>query len=302
LLDETPSLVNDIPDYDGYYSGLPLRAASAAGHMEVVKLLLERGADVNRPEPRIAPWGGALHAAIGGRHYEIVKLLLDKGADPNAAVESSGNCLSMAQWVGPPQEIIDLLVERGAQLSDDLVGYNGDVETLSKQLEADPNKNVDRLLDHAISKEHQSMMELILRYQPDALRRKKVDTNAWWDNGTPKDPAFVRSLLQHGLNPNRRNWLGITMLHRCGNKGNIPIAEVLLEFGADINVVETEWSATPLGWAAKDGQYDMVSWLLQKGADPNLPADEPWARPIEWAKRRGHESIVALLQPYEANQ
>jgi ankyrin repeat protein len=296
LLDQDPSLVNKLPDHVGYYSGLPLRVAAGAGHIEVVKLLLERGAHVNEPEPGIAPFGGALHAAIGSRRFEIVKLLLEKGADPNAAVESSGNCLFMAKYVNAPQEIIDLIVSYGGKLSDDLVGYAGDVETLQTMLAADPAMEINRILDHAISKEQQPMLDVLMRYHPDALKQKQADSNAWWDNHIPKDPAFVRSVMEHGLNPNRRNWLGITMLHRCANQGNTDIAAVLLEFGADINAIETEWSSTPLGWAAREGKQEMASWLLQQGANPDLPEEEPWAKPIEWAKRKGHQGIVELLK------
>jgi ankyrin repeat protein len=79
LLDDHPDLLNHVPAYS-YYTGVPLRNAAGAGHLHVVRLLLERGADPNQPEPGIAPHGGALHAAIGGKHFEIVKLLLAHGA------------------------------------------------------------------------------------------------------------------------------------------------------------------------------------------------------------------------------
>jgi ankyrin repeat protein len=298
LLDEDPALINRQPEHIGYYSGLPLRAAAGGGHKVVVELLLDRGADINGPEPRIAPWGGALHAALSSRQYEIAKLLIEKGADVNAAVESSGNVLSMAQWQSAPPEIIDLLKAHGAKLSDELIGYDGDVATLTKELEENPDKDITWILDYAISNEFQPMLDFIMHRYPNALKERTTDSRAWWDNNVPKNAAFVRRMLEYGLDPNRRNWLGITMLHRCANQGNKEIAEVLLEFGADINAIETEWYSTPLGWAAREGRKEIVAFLLEKGADPNTPFDEPWAKPIEWAKRKQHQDIIALLQPF----
>jgi ankyrin repeat protein len=69
LLAEDPSLVNRLPEYGSYYlgSGTPLKNAAASGHIEIVRLLLEHGADPNLPEPGIAPRGHALYAAVYGR-------------------------------------------------------------------------------------------------------------------------------------------------------------------------------------------------------------------------------------------
>jgi ankyrin repeat protein len=283
LLDAQPELVNQVPAYS-YYTGPPLRNAAAGGHLEVVRLLLERGANPNQPEPGIAPQGGALHSAIGGRHTAVVRLLIEHGANPNAAVESSGNCLFMAKHVDAPQELKELLIAHGAVMGAELA----DLETLGAMLHANPNLEVGEKIDNP------PLMELILRYQPDSLQRTP-DPAPWWSHALPASPDYARRLFARGLDPNRANWLGITMLHRAAARGAIPMAEVLLESGAAIDPVETHWSSTPLGWAAREGKLDMAAWLLEKGANPRLPEEEPWAQPQAWARRRGHAEIVRLL-------
>jgi hypothetical protein len=64
------------------YGLMPLHYAVGGGNVEIVKLLLGKGADVNAKE-----WyedKTPLHYAVEGGNVEIVKLLLDKGANVNA--------------------------------------------------------------------------------------------------------------------------------------------------------------------------------------------------------------------------
>src|SRR5215831_6236820 len=91
LIDADPSLINRINEYNSYYggSGSVLDNAAKGGHLDIVRLLLDRGADPNFPQEGIAPHGGALYAAVGRDDYEMSKLLLDHGAYPNPPVESS---------------------------------------------------------------------------------------------------------------------------------------------------------------------------------------------------------------------
>jgi ankyrin repeat protein len=302
LLEKDAALVNRLPSYVSYYSGLPLRCAAGAGHVEIVKLLLQRGANPNEPEPGIAPQGGALHAAIGGKHFEIVKLLLQHGANADAEVESSGNCLFMAKYVDAPQEIIDLIASHTSKPPAGSDSQVIDLDTLKQMLQANPKSDADKFLGSIINEEKREYLDLILRYQPDILSRKTINPSAWWDNSTFKSPEAARWLMECGLSPNLGNWLGIRPLHRCASKSDILIADVLLGFGADINSIETEWYSTPLGWAARHGQKDMVEWLLKKGADPTQPENELWALPLAWAERRGYKEIAELLKQHGANE
>jgi ankyrin repeat protein len=74
-----------------------LRWACKRGHLEIVQLLLEKGADVNAQG---GEYGNALYAAADGGHLEIVQLLLEKGADINAQGGYYGNALQAAAQGG----------------------------------------------------------------------------------------------------------------------------------------------------------------------------------------------------------
>jgi ankyrin repeat protein len=74
MLDEDPRLLTTM--WAGDYPLLALAAED--GHPDIVKLLLERGADVNTST--ISGFS-ALHLAADFRHEEVVSLLLSSGAD-----------------------------------------------------------------------------------------------------------------------------------------------------------------------------------------------------------------------------
>ena len=106
------------------------------------------------------------------------------------------------------------------------------------------------------------------------------------------------------MDPNLPNWQRVTPLHNICSIGDkyapgpnrVELAEMFLEFGADINARDEEYRSTPLGWAARNGLADMVALLLEKGAAVSLPDDEPWATPLAWAEKRGHSDIAAMLR------
>ena len=90
----------------------PLVAAAGRGQLDVVRSLLEAGADPNEPEERNAPHGRALYSAVYNRHYEVAKLLLEHGANPNQEVESSADAPSIA-IMNSDTRMIQLLASYG---------------------------------------------------------------------------------------------------------------------------------------------------------------------------------------------
>src|SRR5262249_5793585 len=67
----------------------------------------------------------------------------------------------------------------------------------------------------------------------------------------PRKRACIRKLLDRGLDPNRPDWLGKTLLHACAENGDRSVAAVLLDAGADINARDIEFSGTPLAAAVR---------------------------------------------------
>jgi len=83
------------------------------GHEEVADLISKVGADVNAIRYRIAP----LHRAAGGGYLDLVKLLLDRGADVNA--KSSNVCHTPLHFAVEQNHkgIVELLLARGANIN-----------------------------------------------------------------------------------------------------------------------------------------------------------------------------------------
>ncbi|KAK8121816.1 hypothetical protein PG984_010486 [Apiospora sp. TS-2023a] len=94
-----------------------LLAAARRGSVEVMQMLLDRGADVNiHPYGKYTlnmyvkseGWGSALHCAVKGGHVDAVRFLLDKGADREYRNKVGVTPLELAKKLGW-DEIVRLL-------------------------------------------------------------------------------------------------------------------------------------------------------------------------------------------------
>lgn len=105
------------PNINSPNIGTPLQAAAEIGNLDLVELLLERGANINA-EPATNRGRTALQAAAGGAHFDLVKLFLERGADINSepAINGGRTALQAAAERGN-LELVELLLENGADVN-----------------------------------------------------------------------------------------------------------------------------------------------------------------------------------------
>ncbi|MBN1187418.1 MAG: ankyrin repeat domain-containing protein [Bacteroidales bacterium] len=101
-----------------YFENVPaLIIAATNNNIDIVKSLLENGADVNA---RFYNSNGrlfdALMVAVDNNNYEMVKLLLDHEADPNIQYFENYTALILASYRGQ-DEIAKILIENGADIN-----------------------------------------------------------------------------------------------------------------------------------------------------------------------------------------
>lgn len=284
------------------------------GHIEIVRLLLDLGADpdertllpeLEEPTPS---WGMPLwHAALGGRR-EIAELLLDRGADPNANVYASGWPLRNAYQRGD-DAMKRLLLDRGAQPQPYMVAEAHDVEEAKRLLDAGASEELTQELTWAAACHGcPAIVELGLQ----RLDWPARDPRWHWIMIQPirsvgDDPddagyfACMAALLTHGIDANisRR---GETVLHFAAARANpteaqrVRFAAMLLDHGARLDLRDDLLRSTPLGWACRWGRRELVELLIARGAPVNEPDAEPWATPLAWAEKMGHAEIAQMLR------
>ena len=277
LIDEGADIdepVGSLESYSAEWGNTPLHVAAAAGHLEMVRLLLVKGASVNRANEKGAT---PLHRAID--HPAVVALLLEHGAEVDAADEQGRTPI---HWLAryPTLESVSLLVDAGANLN--AQDHRGETP-----------------LHRAAYSGQIEMIDVLLSGGASLKTPADFDTTPLHFAVRQNDPAVVELLIARHADPNARDDFGWTPLHDVAQRGRFELAEVLIAGGADPDAAD-HGGSTPLHVAARAGQESVLSVLLETGANVNAINDSGGV-PLHGAALVGRPSLVNLLLAHGAD-
>lgn len=245
LLAANPELVNAVDPW----KRPPLLLAARGVHFEAIKLLVDKGADVN------ADAGGsgttALHSAAYRGHRQAAAYLLEKGADINA-VDNTGNTpLSYAITAGH-KETAALLESRGGG-----VPLKGE--------------SAKRLLHGAASRGHKALV--------DYMMTKKVSLDSENGNGgtllhsvcSGGIADLAGKLVSLGFDADKKDRYGLSPLHYAAENGHRAAAESLLEAGADIEAEALD-GRRPIHLARAADKQEVIDMLISREAEIGPPS------------------------------
>jgi ankyrin repeat protein/Flp pilus assembly protein TadD len=208
------SLIASGVDAAGLDAALLLVVEKDAELIEIVRLLLNKGARVNQPGVRRTP----LMLAIDRDHMETIKLLLAKGADVNAIVDRD-TALAIAVKANNAA-VVRLLLAGGADATaNDLLYFAASAPW--GLTDEDKNPYPERTSE---------ILQLLLDKGANA---KSPEGDRALMNGNSLER--VKFLLARGANPNAKGSDGLTPLMAAADRGDKQIVEALLSAGADVN-------------------------------------------------------------------
>lgn len=259
------------------HGSTPLLHAALLADAAMMRLLIERGADVNA-----ANHDGITALMWAAGDADKVHLLLEKGAKVNARSALGRTPLLIAATYAGNAKVVRLLIKNGASVTDQDMFLETALTSASKRGDAE-------------------LAEILIEAGADvhAGGRPPLDWAAEEGNA-----ETIACLLKHGAGNNRDHLNGA--LVSATMRGPTEAVRLLLEHGADPNAsprIGPFGHLTPLmgaAYSATNGA-DAAKLLLQKGADAKAKTSSG-ATALSLARKAGHAEVIELLEKAGATE
>jgi ankyrin repeat protein len=301
-----------LPEHCMELVGAPLHWAVRCNNLELVRLLLEYGANPDLRckvssrlpgEPRsIIPLNyNALDIALEYHLFGIAELLLEYAKKRGARIEIGASLLARTTTTWSRYVIhgssyrlafrrtIEVLIDYGWNLT--RPDYFDEIPLLV----ALGNNAEERYI----------IEDLIQHFDPSTRPARMGDAELATHIVTHSDSEFASSpwkmerMMPFIKDLNKMDERGRNALHYCSLLGNAVLADVLIGTGrVDINAVSSSTDrSTPLRSAAEFGKVDVVQLLLERGADIDFPNTNEEKPPLERAiMNRQYETASLLIK------
>ena len=249
----------------------PLHLASQKGNFEIMGAMLKAGAD---PNQFTSTGVTSMHFAAAVDAPEAIHVLVGYGGDVDVLDNFANRTPLMFAAVGNANNSLQALIDLEANLEM--------TTRIKNYVERANGDNEDRMQRNRVKNAENGKEE------PDAGRGGSFRPPPEQPDSAEAPPPPTITTLSS--NEQIGNQGGLTALHLAARQGHIEAALQLVEGGADIDHVTEGDLSSPLLVAVINGNYDLAKMLLEHGADPNILSDDG-AGPlfatlnIEWSLR-----------------
>ncbi len=330
-LDAHPELIDALGG-QGFEKATALHLAALRNRHDAIRLLVERGADLDAREfPDNAT---PLHFAALHGDLETVRLLVEAGADVDGQGDDSA--VGVLGWATCFKEVREdvaaYLLRHGATLNLWTAIALARPDELKPMIDRDPSLLTARMtrnqhrrtpLHHAAAKSRLRMVEMLLRFGANPNVTDATGATALTTASQERaDAAVVSALLAAGtkldvltaLNTGRlaeaeamlrddaarigHDGADTIALHLAVSKRNLATIRWLLAHGVAVDAKRSVWDCnhTALHMTVESGAFEIARLLLDAGADPNIRDDKYRATALGWAGFFGRGDFADLIR------